>query len=420
MSSNTHAVQGSDPRHPLGIKNGAATFLLALAGLMMANLAPLIITALEGLGLSSLDAGAVLTWGLLASAVVGLCTSRLAAGVHRRMLALAGLAVGTVGFALAAFASTQSLAVTAFIVGGAGVGASISTSGAAIAALRNPNRVSATSGIINRILVMIVLAIIPIMGLSQVNVFGALAVISLLSFAVASWLPDAPAHAEPVDVTQSLKIAEPRRITWAGIGILIVFPLWGTSEDAIWTMAGVLGDSVGLSPAALGTALSAAAGGGLITMLIVLIAGKKLGRALPLALALALGGVLKIWVGFTADPTTLAWLIILINTVYAFAFALFIATAAGLDARGRWSAPLSGAYLVGSSFAPLIGAWLIETVGISTFCLLMGIVSFIVIIPTVMIARVSVGAERALEREHAAATHAAAATHGATAGAHNA
>ena len=403
MSSNTHAIQGSDPRHPLGIKNGAATFMLALAGLMMANLAPLIITALEGLGLSGIDAGAVLTWGLLASALVGLGSSRLAAGSRRRMLALAGLAVGTVGFALAAFVSDQSVAVTAFIIGGAGVGAAISTSGAAIAALRNPNRVSAMSGIINRILVMIVLAIIPIMGLSQVNVFGALAVISLLGFAVAAWLPDAPEHAAPVDVTQSLKIAEPRRITWAGIAILIVFPLWGTSEDAIWTMAGVLGDSVGLAPAALGTALSAAAGGGLITMLIVLIAGKKLGRAVPLALALALGGVLKIWVGFTADPTTLAWLIILINTVYAFAFSLFIATAAGLDARGRWSAPLSGAYLVGSSFAPLIGAWLIETVGISTFCLLMGIVSFIVIVPTVIIARVSVSAERALEREHAAA-----------------
>lgn len=388
----------TDPRHPLTVRNGSATFIIALASLMMANLAPFVMTALAGLGFDVIASGNILTWALLASAVVGLGTSRLAAGRARRPLAVAGLAVAVLAFGVAALVPAPGAAVTGLIVGGAGVGAAISTSGAAIAALRNPNRVSATSGLVNRVLITIILAIVPVLGITQGSVFGTLALISLAGLALAAWLPDTPEHAAPVDVTTSLQIAEPRRITIAGIAILIVFPLWGTSEDAIWTMAPVLGDAVGLGEQPLGFALSLAAAGGILGMLIVSIFGARIGRAVPLAIALALGGAFKIAIGFATDPILLAALIIAVNTIYAFAFALFIATAAGLDARGRWSGPLLGAYLVGSSFAPLIGGALIERIGIPGFTLITGLVSFLVIVPTVMIARVSVGAERALAR----------------------
>lgn len=387
-----------DPRHPLTLRNGSATFIIALASLMMANLAPFIMTALGHLGFDVIASGNILTWALLASAIVGLGTSRLAAGPARRRLAAIGLVLAVVAFGTAALIPNPTLATVGLILGGAGVGAAISTSGAALAALRNPNRVSATSGLVNRILITVILAVIPVIGITQGSVFGTLALISLAGLALALWLPDAPEHAAPVDVTTSLQIAEPRRITLAGIAVLIVFPLWGTSEDAIWTMAPVLGETVGIGEQHLGFALSIAAAGGILGMLAVTIFGARIGRAVPLAIALGLGGALKIWLGFADSPALLAGLIIAINTIYAFAFALFIATAAGLDARGRWSGPLLGAYLVGSSFAPLIGGALIAQLGVAGFALIMGVISFVVIVPTVLIARVSVGAERALAR----------------------
>lgn len=392
---------GGDPRHPLTLRNGSATFIIALASLMMANLAPFIMTALGHLGFDVIASGNILTWALLASAVVGLGTSRLAAGLARRRLAAIGLVVAVLAFGAAALVPNPTLATTGLILGGAGVGAAISTSGAALAALRNPNRVSATSGLVNRILITAILAVIPVIGISQGSVFGTLALISLAGLALALWLPEAPEHAAPVDVTTSLQIAEPRRITLAGTAVLIVFPLWGTSEDAIWTMAPVLGDTVGIGEQNLGFALSIAAAGGILGMLAVTIFGARIGRAVPLAIALGIGGALKIWLGFADSPTLIAGLIIAINTIYAFAFALFIATAAGLDARGRWSGPLLGAYLVGSSFAPLLGGALIAQLGVMGFSLIMGLVSFVVIVPTVIIARVSVGAERALARASA-------------------
>ncbi|WP_200330587.1 MFS transporter [Leucobacter sp. L43] len=393
----------ADPRLPLTLRNGSATFLIALASLMMANLAPFIITALGSLGFDPVASGNILTWALLASAVVGLGTGRIASGRLRRPLAITGLIVAVVAFGAAALVPTSTVIVTGLIVGGAGVGAAISTSGAAIAALRNPNRISATSGLVNRALITVILAVIPLIGITQGSVFGTLALISLVGLALAVWLPNAPEHAAPVDVTQSLQIAEPRRITLAGVAILFLFPIWGTSEDAIWTMAPVLGDALAIGEQSLGFTLSLSAAGGILGMLIAAVIGNRFGRAWPLTIALAIGGVLKIWTGLTADPTTFAVLIIAVSSIYAFAFALFIATAAGLDARGRWSGPLLGAYLVGSSFAPLIGGVLIEGLGIGPFTLITGIVSFVVILPMVFVARVSTGAERALARSAARA-----------------
>lgn len=387
-----------DPRVPLQPRNGTAVFLVSLAGLMMANLAPLIMSVLEQVGFDVIASGNILTWGLFASAVVGLGTSRAAAGTHRRAIAASGLVVAVAGFLFAALNDQPNLVVTGFIIGAIGVGTAISTSGAAIAALRNPNRVSATSGVVNRLLVMVVLAVIPVLGLAQITVFGALALLSLLSLAVTVWLPSTPEHSSVDAITDTAvePSKSPRRVMIAGIGILIVFPLWGTSEDAVWTLAPVLGGAVDLGEQSLGFALSAAAGVGAAAMVVVTLSGSRIGRALPLAIALALGGATKIWIGMTTDPQTLAVLIVVVNTIYAFAFVLFLATAAGLDARGSWSGPLIGAYIVGSSFAPIIGAWIIDVVGIPTFGVTMGIVSFVLIIPTVLIARISTRVEKTL------------------------
>ncbi|WP_313421527.1 MFS transporter [Brevibacterium casei] len=393
----TQASTVDDPRVPLGLRNGAAIFLVSLAGLMMANLAPLIMSVLEDVGFDVIASGNILTWALLASAVVGLATSRFASGSHRRTLASIGLIVAIIGFLVAAFAGSPGAVVTGFIIGGAGVGTAISSSGAAIAAVRNPNRVSATSGVVNRLLVMVVLALIPVIGLAQITVFGALALLATISLAVTVWLPDTPDYSTADIVAEAPAGSRtPRTVMLAGIGVLIVFPVWGTSEDSVWTLAPVLGNAVGLSEQSLGFALSAAAGVGAAAMLVVTLLGTRIGRAVPLAAALLLGGITKIWIGMTTDALTLAVLIVVVNTIYAFAFVLFIATAAGLDARGSWSGPLIGAYIVGSSFAPIIGAWVIESVGIANFGLIMGIVSFVVIIPTVWIARVSTRVERTL------------------------
>lgn len=391
--------QSSNPRVPLGMRNGSSTFLIAIIGLATANLVPLIMTVLmDQFDLSLVRTGEIVTWSLLGSAVTALATARWASGAGRRRIAAAGLAVATLGYATAAFAASPSIVIAGFIVGGLGAGATISTSGAAMAAIRNPNRVVATGGLVNRIVVMALLAILPLIGLAQISVFGTMALVSLIGLALVGWLPNAPEHAEPVDVTSSLAIAAPRRITIAGVALLVLFPLWGMSEDAIWAMTGVLAAELGMGEATLGLVLSAAAAAGAVVTLALLVFGARIGRALPLAIVLVLGGICKALVGVVDDPALLATLIIFVNALYAAGFVMIAATAAGLDARGRWAAPLTGAYLVGSSFSPIVGAWLSESLGLAGFGVVTAVVTFVVLVPLVLAARVSSGAERALDR----------------------
>ena len=94
----TAPAPADDPRVPLGLRNGAAVFLVALAGLMLANLAPLVMAVLEDVGFDVIASGNILTWALLASALVGLGTSRPAAGRHRRTIAVVGLVIAIIGF----------------------------------------------------------------------------------------------------------------------------------------------------------------------------------------------------------------------------------------------------------------------------------------------------------------------------------
>lgn len=399
--SNEAPVQhlSENPRVPLGVRNGSATFVISIVGLMIANLVPLIMAVFtDQLGLSLVRAGEVVTWSLLASAVSGLGTARFAAGGRRRAIAATGLALSVVSFVGASIFTDPSVVIACFIVGGFGVGAAISTSGAAMAAIRNPNRVTATSGFTNRIVVMVILAVLPMLGLAQVTVFGTLALLAAIGLALAVWLPNVPEEAAPVDVTTSVAIASPRRITLAGIALLIVFPLWGLTEDSFYAMTGVFAAEVGMGSEQFGLMLSGAAAIGAVIMGVLLVAGNRIGRALPMGIALVTGALAKALLAYVTDPTALFVLVIVVNGLYALGFVMFAAAAAGLDARGRWSAPLAGAYIVGSSFAPLFGAWLVETFGVSGFGYITAVIGIILVAPAVLTARVSTGAERALVR----------------------
>ena len=396
-------------RVPLRVPTATATFAIGIAGYLGVNLSPYMITAAQtGLGIDVLAASWLVTATLLLTAVTGLAIAPLCAGVHRRAVARTGLAIAVVGFATAAL--VPALMLPALLVGGAGAGGAVAASGAALAAFRNPDRVAGFNGLANRGVITIVLAVIPLVGLAPIDVFGALALFSAIGLIVTAWLPAAPvadpraaaavAEAMPIEVpptgTVRLSPARSRTVTIAGFGLLVVFALWAASEDSLWAMAGVMGaEQTGLTPEGLGIALSGATAGGLIGSLLLMIVGSRLGRAVPLAVLLVAGGVLKIVEGFTSEPTAFIIVFIAWNTVYAIAFMYFVSTSAALDADGRWSGPLLAVYLVGSALTPVIGAALVSVLGFQGFAVALGIASFILAVPASAIALLSTRLERA-------------------------
>lgn len=397
-------------RIPLRLPSAVATFGIGIAGYLGVNLSPYLITALQtGLGTDVLTASWIVTGALLLTAVTGLATAKLCAGPRRLLVARVGLVLATVGFGVAALAPAPALIVTGLLLGGLGAGGAVSSSGAAIAAFINPDRVAGFSGLANRAVVTVILAVVPLIGLAPINVFGTLALFSLAVLFTSMWLPSAPAveHATvPVAATGAsvADAARPRRIeTIAGFVLLVTFALWAVSEDSLWAMAGVMGaDQAGLTPEGLGIALSGATAGGLVGAILLMIVGDRLGRAVPLAILLAAGGLLKIAEGFVTDPTMFIVVFIAWNTVYAIAFMYFVATSAGLDADGRWSGPLFAVYLVGSSLTPVIGAALVEVFGYQGFTVVLGVASFALAVPAFLVARISTRLQRTEEAAPAA------------------
>lgn len=396
-------------RVPLRLPSATATFAIGIAGYLGVNLSPYMITAAQtGLGIDVLAASWLVTATLLLTAVTGLAIAPLCAGPRRRTVARAGLALAFLGFATAGL--VPALLVVGLLAGGIGAGGAVAASGAALAAFRNPDRVAGFNGLANRGAITVVLAVVPLIGLAPIDVFGALALFALIGLAVSMWLPAAPVvapqagaavgEAMPIEIPPTGTIrtaaAGSRGVTIAGFGLLVTFALWAASEDSLWAMAGVMGaDRTGLTAEGLGVALSAATAGGLLGSLGLMIVGNRLGRAVPLVVLIVAGGLLKLAEGFVTDPTMFIVVFVAWNTVYAVGFMYFVSTSAALDADGRWSGPLLAVYLVGSALTPVIGAGLVSALGYQGFAVTLGVASFVLAIPAGAIALLSSRRERA-------------------------
>ncbi|GAA1767908.1 hypothetical protein GCM10009747_30840 [Agromyces humatus] len=385
--------------------SAAATFGIGIAGYLGVNLSPYMIAAAQSaLGVDVLTASWLVTGTLLLTAVTGLATARLSAGPHRVLVARVGLVLAAVGFGAAALVPAPAVVVAGLLLGGIGAGGAVSSSGAALAAFIDPDRVAGFNGLANRAIVTVILALIPLVPLVPISVFGTLALFALVVLFMSAWLPSAPVveHAAvPVaGAAASDAVARrPHRVeTIAGFALLGTFAFWAVSEDSLWAMAGVMGaDQAGLTPEGLGIALSGATAGGIVGAVLLMVVGNRLGRAVPLAMLLAIGGVLKIVEGFVTDPTAFIVVFIAWNTIYAIAFLYFVSTAAALDADGRWSGPLLAVYLVGSALTPVIGAALVESFGYQGFVVVLGVASFVLAVPAFLVARISSRLQRTEE-----------------------
>ncbi|GAA1522284.1 MFS family permease [Agromyces terreus] len=404
-------------RVPLRLPTATATFTIGIAGYLGVNLSPYMITALQGaLDSDVLTASWIVTATLLATAITGLAIAPLCAGPRRLAVARIGLVAAILGFGTAALVTVPALVIAGLILGGIGAGGAVASAGAAIAAFTNPDRVAGFNGLANRAVVTVILAVVPLIGLAPIDVFGALALFSVVALAVSGWLPAAPvldpraggavAEAVPLEVPETSAIpalkaraaasARPSRITTvAGIVLLATFALWAVSEDSLWAMAGVMGaEQAALTPEGLGLALSGATAGGLVGSVLLMIVGNRLGRAVPLVVLLVLGGALKIVEGFTTDEASFIAVFIAWNTVYAIAFMYFVSTSAALDVDGRWSGPLLAVYLVGSALTPVIGAAIAQAFGYQGFTVVLGVASFVLAVPAAFAAHVSSRHER--------------------------
>lgn len=394
-------------RIPLTATRAVSVFGISVVGFMTANLVPVMIVALTGeRGFSDTDAGMLMTGSLLACAITCLFTSKWAAGNGRYAVARAGLVLTAAGFGAAAFIPSAPVVVAGVLIGGMGAGGAVSAGGAALGALRNPDRASGISGFTNRAIVSVVLFVIPALGAGMGSAFGLLAGLALAALFTTAWLPNRPGTpatgTRGTSTTAATALAAPahprtsRTTTLAGVGLLACFAVWALSEDSLWAVAATMGaDQAQLDETGMGLVLSLSTLGGLLASGLIGVAGRRLGRTAPLAVALVAGAALKLLSGIVTDPGLYMAVIIAWNTIYMLAFIYIVAAAAALDASGRWSAPVLGVYLVGSSFAPFFGTFVSAAAGYDVLGYVLAAMTLVLTVPLVAISRISVGTEKA-------------------------
>lgn len=409
----TLASPGQNAR-ALTSKYAVSTFGISVLGLLTANLVPVMILALEAMGIEVSTAGLFTTVSLLSTAAACILSSRYCTSAYRKPVARIGALVGGSGFLLAALAPSDLLVFLGMVGGGIGIGATSAASGAALAALKDPERMSGLSSLSNRVLVTIVLAVIPLLGIQMLTVFGFLSLLSFSGALFAYWLPTAPANpatadpgtagAAPPTEKPSQQPAPAGRArptgTVVGLVLLVSFALWGLSEDSFWSILGVLGTGqAGLDNAQLSLVLSGSTAGGILASFFILLVGDKLGRSIPLLVFIVAGSILKFSATQLTDSGSFIAAVIIWNTLYALVFAYVNAVAIALDRSGRWSGPLAGVYLVGSALAPFAATLLSEQFGYTVFGYASSGLSLLLVIPLTLAARQSSRKSTATRKE---------------------
>lgn len=219
-----------------------------------------------------------------------------------------------------------------------------------------PDRASSISGLVNRVVVTVVLALIPILGTHMTNAFGVVAVLALATAATVTWLPSSPPVKESPETAKSANTTtalpagvSAKRLTFAGTAFLAMLAVWAISEDSLWAVLGIMGsEHAGLSDQQMSLALSASTAGGVLAAVTLTALGSRVSRTVSISVLLILGGaILKLSAGLTTDPTIYLVLVIAWNTVYAATFIVLVAISAALDAaadgRRHYWAPTSSA-----------------------------------------------------------------------------
>ncbi|MFD2758428.1 MFS transporter [Gulosibacter faecalis] len=329
--------------------------------LMAANLVPVLIAAmLKDLGIDIATAGALATGMTAGSALAMFVTNRFIARADRPKLGRLGLLLMVVGYGLPSVILTTPTVMVGLIVGGIGAGIMIATGTAAAASTRNPDRTVTLVMVINRLGATALLAIAPIFHNDLRTVLIVITALGVLGLVLAGGLPNLPTSA--LEATGAISTADGRvrrTIGTAAIvfGVSILF--WSLTEDMVYSMTSVLAQQSGIDPETNSALLAGKVFGGLVGALLAPLALRLFGRSWSLVGIIAISTVMKFIMVTSTSPVAYIVGILVWGVMYGAILVLFTGLAAIMDVTGRTGVFVSGFYLGGVAFGPLVGGQLV-------------------------------------------------------------
>lgn len=360
------------PAAPAGLAALTGKVIMGFVGtwviaLMAANLVPVLIAAMvQDLGVDIATAGALATGMTAGSALAMFITTRFIATADRPRLGRLGLLAMVLGYGIAAALLTTPAVMGGLMLGGIGAGIMIATGTAAASSTQNPDRTVTTVMVINRIGATALLAIAPLFHNDLRSVLIVIAALGLLGLLLAGGLPNLPANGAglPRDAgsgvaADTAPAAASRTVTITALVLAVSMCLWSLTEDMVYSMTSVLADQAGLTPEVSGALLAGKVGGGLLGALLAPLALRWIGRSWSLVIIIAISTITKFIMITSGSAIAYSVSIVIWGVMYGAILVLVTGLAAVMDVTGRVGVIVSGFYLAGVAFGPLIGGQLV-------------------------------------------------------------
>ncbi|UOQ56560.1 MFS transporter [Leucobacter allii] len=333
--------------------------------LMAANLVPVLIAAMvQDLGVDIAAAGALTTGMTAGSALAMFVTNRFIARADRPRLGRIGLVLMVIGYGVPSAVLTVPTVMGGLIVGGIGAGIMIATGTAAASSTRNPDKTVTTIMIINRLGASALLAIAPLFHNDLRSVLVVIAALGVVGLLLAGGLPNLPESAlAPAPAAGAGASAGDARLRRTMGGAAFAFAasilLWSLTEDMVYSMTSVLAQQSQISPETNSALLSGKVLGGLVGALLAPLALRWIGRSWSFVLIIALSTLTKFVMVTSTTPVAYTVAILVWGAMYGAILVLYAGLAAIMDVTGRTGVLVSGFYLAGVAFGPLVGGQLV-------------------------------------------------------------
>ena len=351
---------------------------------------------MEGLGLTTTQAGLLGTAEFASIMVGSLAVSPFMNRVPRKSIALIGalsaILLNVICGTVHPLPYIMLLVVRALT--GLSCGLAMSAGNATVSNARDPERMSAQMSTGYVIMFVLACLIFPVAGVrwGYSGVYLALAGMMLVFYPFLLGLPQRP----PADVD---KINEHDRLgsnvgkvgSLSAVAILLAMLMFTTRDMAGWTFVERLGTEAGYTAVQVGRLLSAQGAFGVIGPLIASILGSRRGLTLPIVAGVIATGLPYVLMLFLPGSKTVFTVSALfLSTTYFFTQAYLIALAAELDRKGRVVAAAGAFVSGGSALGPALGGYLIGNYGYADS----GAAMIVMITLTVFLALIAIRGKR--------------------------
>lgn len=340
------------------LKKNAGIVLGVCAGITLGQIGPILQpyqvgAFVDGAHKSPSVAGVILACQMISYSACLLGVSRFMNRFSLFIVGMTGATLSAIAFLASAWLTGTASLTLANIVIGVGQGLLFAAASASAAGVVDSERVYGIGATVALVIYGILLAVIPF---TQRH----LGVMSIFWVAAGTMVLFGPAL---VGLRASSNHTEDRGAAFdmaRAIALLVMLTLFGLGSGAIYAFAERIGNHIGIEPQTLGLAFMIATAAGALGSGAAAWIGLRLGRSLPLYIALLSTGLSSLALALSTTLAEYSLSLLAFQIAYTFSFPYFLGAAASLDPSGRLSTLCSGMIFLPSALGTIFAGFLAE------------------------------------------------------------